>query len=56
MMVSAGLTAADVLDPARDVNFPGSVVELFRGDLGQPWGGFPEGAAGQGAEGGRGSA
>src|SRR5262249_52990999 len=32
-----------VLDPATDVSFPESVVQLFRGDLGQPHGGFPEG-------------
>jgi len=32
-----------VLDPQVDVPFPESVVQLFRGDLGQPYGGFPEG-------------
>lgn len=42
MMVSSDLTPADVLDPGRDVAFPESVVGLFRGDLGQPPGGFPE--------------
>ena len=42
MMVSSGLTPEDVMDPAKEVNFPASVVELFRGDVGQPWGGFPE--------------
>ncbi len=41
MMVSQGLTREDVLDPARDIAFPGSVVEMFRGDLGQPPGGWP---------------
>ena len=40
-MVSAGLTVADVEDPARDVAFPESVVQLLRGELGQPPGGFP---------------
>lgn len=40
-MVSAGLTRADVEDPAVDVSFPESVVGLMRGDLGQPPGGFP---------------
>jgi pyruvate carboxylase len=30
-----------VLDPAVDVAFPDSVVQLFRGELGQPTGGFP---------------
>ncbi|MGB0681626.1 MAG: pyruvate carboxylase [Magnetovibrionaceae bacterium] len=41
MMVSAGLTAEDVLDPDRDIAFPESVVQLLRGDLGQPPGGWP---------------
>jgi pyruvate carboxylase len=40
-MVTGGITAADVADPARDVTFPESVVEFFRGDIGQPRGGFP---------------
>jgi pyruvate carboxylase len=40
-MVTNDLSAADVADPARDIAFPESVVELFRGDLGQPHGGFP---------------
>lgn len=41
-MVSAGLTRADVEDPARDIAFPDSVVGFFAGDLGQPPGGFPK--------------
>ncbi|SLN68835.1 pyruvate carboxylase [Oceanibacterium hippocampi] len=41
-MVSNGITADDVEDPERDIAFPESVIELFRGDLGQPYGGFPE--------------
>ncbi len=41
-MVAAGLTAAEVEDPAKDVSFPESVVQLFRGDLGQPPGGWPK--------------
>ena len=43
LMVTSGLTKEKVLDPATDVAFPESVVQLFRGDLGQPYGGFPEG-------------
>jgi pyruvate carboxylase len=43
MMVTSGLTKEKVLDPHSDVAFPESVVQLFRGDLGQPYGGFPEG-------------
>ncbi|MBF9034484.1 pyruvate carboxylase [Rhodobacterales bacterium HKCCE2091] len=41
MMVSQGLTRAQVEDPAVDVAFPDSVVGMMRGDLGQPPGGFP---------------
>ena len=41
-MVSAGLTRADIEDPKRDVSFPDSVVSFFRGELGQPPGGFPK--------------
>ena len=43
MMVSSGLSAAQVTDPQTEVAFPESVVSLFRGDLGQPQGGFPPG-------------
>ncbi|GLK78525.1 pyruvate carboxylase [Methylopila turkensis] len=42
-MVSAGLTRADVEDPAVDVSFPESVVQLMKGELSQPPGGFPKG-------------
>jgi len=41
MMVSQGLTRADVEDPAHDVSFPDSVIDMLRGNLGQPPGGFP---------------
>jgi pyruvate carboxylase len=41
MMVTSGLSAEQVLDPKTDIAFPESVVSLFRGDLGQPYGGFP---------------
>ena len=41
-MVSGGLSADDVLDPDKEVAFPESVASFFRGDLGQPVGGFPE--------------
>jgi pyruvate carboxylase len=41
LMVTSGLTRAEVEDPDTDVAFPESVVSLFRGDLGQPHGGFP---------------
>jgi pyruvate carboxylase len=41
MMVASDLTSADVLDPAREIAFPESVVSLFRGELGFPPDGFP---------------
>jgi pyruvate carboxylase len=41
MMVTGGITREAVLDPGIDVTFPESVVQLFRGELGQPVGGFP---------------
>jgi len=40
--VSQGLTRADVEDPDTDVAFPDSVVDMMRGNLGQPPGGFPD--------------
>jgi len=42
MMVAQGLGPADVLDPDREIAFPGSVVEMLHGDLGQPPGGWPK--------------
>jgi pyruvate carboxylase len=42
MMVTQDLSATDVLDPARDIAFPDSVVQMLKGDLGQPPGGWPE--------------
>jgi len=40
-MASAGISREQVLDPDTEVAFPESVVQLFRGELGQPYGGFP---------------
>ncbi|MGX9351535.1 pyruvate carboxylase [Shimia sp. W99] len=42
MMVSQGLTRANVEDPKTDVAFPDSVIDMMRGNLGQPPGGFPD--------------
>ncbi|MEE4187511.1 MAG: biotin/lipoyl-containing protein, partial [Roseobacter sp.] len=42
MMVAQGLTRADVENPDTDVSFPDSVVDMMRGNLGQPPGGFPD--------------
>ncbi len=41
MMVTQDFSAAEVLDPNVEVNFPTSVIEMLRGDLGQPPGGWP---------------
>ncbi len=41
MMVSQGLSRAQVEDPEVEVAFPDSVVDMMRGNLGQPPGGFP---------------
>ncbi|HZW59627.1 MAG TPA: pyruvate carboxylase, partial [Woeseiaceae bacterium] len=41
-MVTGNLTPEEVLDPARTIQFPDSVVALFRGDLGQPPNGWPK--------------
>jgi pyruvate carboxylase len=41
LMVTAGLSRQQVEDPNTEVAFPESVVQFFRGELGQPHGGFP---------------
>ena len=41
MMVAQGLTRAQVENPGIDVVFPESVVEMLKGDIGQPHGGWP---------------
>ncbi|SCK29639.1 pyruvate carboxylase [Vogesella sp. LIG4] len=41
-MVSNDLTPAQVADPQRAIDFPDSVVSLFKGELGYPAHGFPE--------------
>jgi pyruvate carboxylase len=41
-MVTNNLKPADLLDPTKHLAFPQSVVEFFRGDIGQPAGGFPK--------------
>ncbi|QBX35347.1 pyruvate carboxylase [Paracoccus liaowanqingii] len=42
MMVSQNLTPEDVMNPDRDMSFPDSVVDMMRGNLGQPPGGWPQ--------------
>jgi pyruvate carboxylase len=39
-MVSSGITVKDILEKGESISFPESVVSLFKGDIGQPVGGF----------------
>ncbi len=39
-MVTNNLTPTDVMERGHEISFPESVVNFFRGDLGQPVGGF----------------
>ena len=41
-MTANNLTAGDVLDRGESLSFPESVKGFFKGELGQPVGGFPE--------------
>lgn len=41
-MTANGLTAEDVMNPEKNLSFPDSVKAFFKGDLGQPEGGFPK--------------
>ena len=41
MMVAQGLTRQQIEDPAVDVAFPESVIDMLKGNLGQPPGGWP---------------
>ena len=41
MMVAQNLTRTQVEDPSVDVSFPDSVVDMLKGNLGQPHGGWP---------------
>ena len=41
-MTSNHLTPEDIFQKGHTLSFPDSVVNLFRGDLGQPVGGFPQ--------------
>ena len=41
-MVSNKLGEEDVKKKAKELDFPGSVLEFFEGLMGQPYGGFPE--------------
>ncbi len=41
-MTTNGYTREDILQKGQDFAFPDSVIGLFKGDIGQPHGGFPE--------------
>lgn len=41
-MVQNNLTEEDIYERGESIDFPASVIEFFRGDIGQPYGGFPE--------------
>lgn len=41
-MTANDLTPDDVLDESKNHSFPASVIGFFKGDLGVPYGGFPE--------------
>jgi len=41
-MVTNNLTPADVMERGHEISFPESVISFFKGDLGQPVGGFPK--------------
>ncbi|MCF6308286.1 MAG: pyruvate carboxylase [Flavobacteriaceae bacterium] len=41
-MVTNNLTPNDVMENGEEISFPDSVIDFFKGDLGQPVGGFPK--------------
>ncbi len=41
-MVTNNLFPEDVMERGNDISFPESVINFFKGDLGQPLGGFPK--------------
>lgn len=41
-MTANNLTSEDVLDETKNHSFPASVIGFFKGDIGVPYGGFPE--------------
>ncbi|MDT2849488.1 pyruvate carboxylase [Vagococcus carniphilus] len=41
-MVQNNLTSDDIYQKGRELNYPESVISFFKGDLGQPTGGFPK--------------
>lgn len=41
-MTTNGYTKEDILAKGEDISFPDSVISFFKGEIGQPYGGFPE--------------
>src|SRR5690606_26636318 len=41
-MTANNLGAEDVLDESKHLSFPASVIGFFKGELGVPYGGFPD--------------
>ncbi|MEZ4754673.1 MAG: pyruvate carboxylase [Bdellovibrionota bacterium] len=41
-MTANGLTEKDIMEKGAELSFPDSLKAFFRGDLGQPYGGFPQ--------------
>ncbi|KAF7258021.1 hypothetical protein EG68_06336 [Paragonimus skrjabini miyazakii] len=41
-MTQNHLTPEQVIEKAEELSFPASVVEFFKGEIGLPYGGFPE--------------
>ncbi|MDC0191278.1 pyruvate carboxylase [Rhodospirillales bacterium] len=42
MMITSNITPQDIIEPKKEIAFPESVISFFRGEMGQPPGGFPE--------------
>ena len=41
-MIANDLSTEDVLNPKKEISFPASVIEFFKGEIGIPYGGFPK--------------
>ena len=41
-MTTNGYTREDILEKGDDISFPDTVISFFKGEIGQPHGGFPE--------------
>ncbi|MCB1050188.1 MAG: pyruvate carboxylase [Acidobacteria bacterium] len=41
-LTANGISIEELENQSREISFPGSVKQFFRGELGQPFGGFPE--------------